>query len=67
MSGSNEQLWQSLHIDNISSQLLTLKIHSVFNLRNKIIKEIAILLISIFLHGKILHCLILLHIWHMIS
>ena len=35
-----------------SCQLLASRFHSDFNLRNKFIKEITLLLISIFLHGK---------------
>ena len=44
-----------------------LKIHNFLNLRNKITEKFAILLISIFLHEKILHHIILLQILRIIS
>ena len=47
-------------------QLLASKIHIKVNWRNKITKSIAILHISILLHGKNLHRLMLLHIHHII-
>ena len=43
------------------------KIHSKFNLRNKISEIFVILPISILLYGNQLHHLILLHIWCEIS
>ena len=45
-------------------ELLASKTHNIFNLRNKITKKNVVLLIFIFLHGKNLHHLILLRIWH---
>ena len=50
-----------------SDQLLALDIHNNFNLKNKIIVEIIVLQISIFLDKKHLHHHILLHIWRRIS
>ena len=50
-----------------SDPLLILKTHNNLNLRNKIIKFLIFLIISIFLHGKDLHRLILLQIWPKIS
>ena len=50
-----------------TDQLLALKNHNNFTLRNKITKKIAILLISIFLHKKKLQHLILLQFWCIIS
>jgi hypothetical protein len=43
-----------------SSQILALKIHSIFNLRNKITGKFVVILISIFLHEENLHHLMLL-------
>ena len=48
-------------------QLLVSKIHNIINLRNKIIEKFAVVLISIFLHGRYLHHLVLLQNWHIIS
>lgn len=59
----NEQLRQIPKIDNTRlDQILASNIHSNFNLRNQITKNITILLISIFLHWTNLHRLILLQI-----
>ena len=50
-----------------SNQLLALKIHKNFNSRNKIAQKFAVLLRSIFLHRKTLHCIVPVHNWHRIS
>ena len=63
----NKGLWQSLGIGNMFMPTFGFKIHSVLNLRNKITGKFAILLISIFLHIKKLHRLILLQILRIIS
>ena len=44
-----------LNIDNMFGPTFDFKIHNKFNSKNKIIKFLAILMVSIFLHGKILH------------
>jgi hypothetical protein len=49
-------------------QLLTSKLHNIFNLRNRITKKIAILLdFYLSLPGKHLHRIKLLHIWRRVS
>ena len=50
-----------------SRQPLASKIHNISNLRNKLNENFVILLISILLHGKVLHRLILLQICYKIS
>ena len=47
----NEWLWWTLDIGNICGPTLASKIHNSFNLKNRT----TILIIPIFLHGKILH------------
>ena len=50
----NEELLETLEIiGNMFGQLLASKTHRISNLRNKITEKFAILLMSIFLHGKI--------------
>ena len=51
-SSQNEQLWQTLDIGNVIKPTYDFKISNNLNLRNKLPKTIAILLISIFIHKK---------------
>ena len=57
----------SKHLVICLDQLLASKSHTSFNLRNKITEKFVGLLISIFLHGIFVHCLILLPTWRRIS
>jgi hypothetical protein len=60
-SSKVEQLWHTLDIGNVHMPTFGFKIHSYFNLRNKITEKSTVLVIPIFLHGTInLHDLILL-------
>jgi hypothetical protein len=60
----NEQLWHTLDIGNMFGPTFGLKNSQYFNLRNEITNKFVVLMISIFLHGKNLHRLLILEIWH---